>query len=55
MQFDNPTQDVMIDADRGAVKIESDSPGHKVMMRTPEQVGGCCRLLDHITSCHSRL
>eukprot|EP00775_Hariotina_reticulata_P002610 gene2610-2912_t len=38
MQFDNPTQDVMIDADRGAVKIDSDSPGHKVMMRTPDQV-----------------
>jgi len=40
LQFDNPTQDVMIDADRGAVKIDSETRGHKVMMRTPEQVGG---------------
>ncbi|WIA15333.1 hypothetical protein OEZ85_001998 [Tetradesmus obliquus] len=43
--FDNPTQDVMIDPVRGAVKMQGESPGHKVMMRPADQVptGGTSR------------
>ncbi|WIA35535.1 hypothetical protein OEZ86_003961 [Tetradesmus obliquus] len=43
--FDNPTQDVMIDPVRGAVKVQGESPGHKVMMRPADQVptGGTSR------------
>lgn len=34
----NPNQDVVIDPIRGPVKYDSDTPGHKVQMRTAGHV-----------------
>lgn len=34
----NPTQDAVIDPVRGVTKKEGHSPGHKIQMRTSEQV-----------------
>lgn len=40
MLLQNPTQDAVIDPVRGVTKKEGHSPGHKIQMRTSEQVRG---------------
>jgi hypothetical protein len=50
--YDNPTQNVMIDPVRGVTKSDSPTPGHKVQMRTADQIptGGSAndpQLLQH--------